>query len=70
MKNFTTTEKMHTLAEFYALLHEFQGTTDEYGRDISYQKALEVINTKLGKYVNDNQDFWDWGGTVITGIPA
>ena len=24
MKNFTTTEKMHTLAEFYALQHEFQ----------------------------------------------
>ena len=70
MKNFTTTEKMHTLAEFYALQHEFQGTTDEYGRDISYQKALEVINTKLQKYVNDNEDFWDWGNTVITGIPA
>lgn len=70
MKNFTTTEKMHTLAEFYALLQEFQGTTDEYGRDISYQKALEVINTKLQKYVNDNEDFWDWGNSVIIGIPA
>lgn len=70
MKNFTTTEKMHILADFYALQHEFQGTTDEYGRDISYQKALGVINTKLQKYVNDNQDFWDWGNTVITGIPA
>lgn len=70
MKDFGVSEKMRMLADFYALQKQYEGVTDEYGRNIGYQRAMEVLETNLEKYVSDNQDFWDWGNTVITGVGA
>lgn len=70
MKDFGVSEKMRMLADFYALQKQYEGVTDEQGRNIGYQRAMKILETKLEKYVNDNQDFWDWGNTVITGVGA